>query len=201
MDKKINYSALDEWLDAEFEKQTWNAEHAMGAYDLVKMVDSGDLTVFDSEEYKKIERLCNELNAATCAPAEKRVSADDFGVGADRVRKARILIDSLDEIERAAYDRDSMALISSTVFGRFTGADMSICYAVVSHFWRMFGTVSYNTWPIAFRSYRCKTLDRKLDDLKKAIRAHIEIVLKSDWPAEDAVFHTPIVPPAHFYEN
>jgi hypothetical protein len=201
VDKKINYSALDEWLNAEFEKQTWNAEHAMGAYDLVKMVESGEITVFDSEEYEKIERLCNELNAATCAPAEKRVSADDFGVSADRVRKARELIDGLDNIERAAYDRDSMALISSTAFGRFTGADMSICYAVVSHFWGMFGTVSYNTWPFAFRSYRIKALDFKLGGLKEAIRDHIEIVLKSDLPAEDAVFHTHIVPPARFYEN
>ena len=197
--RKINQSAINRWLDEEWKKQLWNAEHAVSAFDISNAVRSGEISAVCKSDYDLISDTVAKLNGLIAPYTAKRADAEDYVTPVANVRAAYSLIDSLDETEKAAYDRRSMEIMVRS--GR-TNCLQMLCFAVTTHFWQLCKVNSYYpNWIIPY--FRWSRVDKgnDLDRLKEHVRN--EIVSIAEYAAKSPVLTLPgseIALPAEFCE-
>ncbi len=165
----LNVGALHEWFDQEWERQFSIAKEAADAFDTVRKCKV--YGAVDGHDMYMMEDLLDRLNAliSTYAP-DKKLQLPACLVSASRVREARALIDTLDQIEAAAYDKESLRLLiaSSGILWTNPSLPAAICFSVANHLWQMaggFGT--YEKWHSAARDCGWNTKD--FDRLKEVL--------------------------------
>lgn len=143
--QQIDQSAVDKWYNAEWEKQLWNSEHAKEAFDFRRLLKSGAFVSVPQDEYERIKEAAAELASLISPYTENRVDAADFILSWEDEQKADDLIDSLDEIEKAAYSIESMEIIAGNK--RLANPGSMLCFAITNHFWILCGgKTTYANW-------------------------------------------------------
>lgn len=170
--EKVNQSAVDKWFNEEWKKQLWNAEHAVEAYKLSKSVQAGQFVSVGKEDYDMITDTVAKLNGLIAPYTEKRVYETDLVVSVADVRKANALIDSLDEIEQAAYDKASMTIIAGN--SRIVNAVSMLCFAITNHFWQICGGKStYMYWGEEYLRWECCHREDDIGELRDILRGKV----------------------------
>lgn len=193
----INEEALSAWYEAEWDRQSENLNVAVKAFDVLAV--SKKYGVVDTSDYEKITDLISQLNGKLSLYTRTVVKMPDEIISIEQLRKAHEIFESLDEIERAGYNRVSMAiLLSEGGYIRVSSLSM-LSFVVTNHLYQKFGaSVLYPRWlnPVADLGWNCGDMDR----IKTAIYRHCRFMLSIRYcHMTDPITGNKIQPPEEFY--
>lgn len=196
--EKINEDALQKWFDAEWEKQSELVGPASEAFDILRIQNEGGCC--DTEEYNRILERIDELNALLCTYSKQTVKFPKDIVSAEQVRNARKIIDSLDQIEEAGYDKASMKILLPPQLSDYScGVFQMLSFVITNHLYQKFGTFCiYGKWLNPCADYGWYVSD--IDKIKTAIYRHCRFMLSIRYcHMTDPITGNKIQPPEEFY--
>lgn len=172
---KVNEKALKAWFEPEWERQVYLVEHA------VRIIRQNKFNrkisdIIPDDVYSALQRKVMEANALLAHYSEARVVMPLTVISqSDDLKFSEKLNElNMDEIEKAAYDEDSMKILMHGNFGSLAKPTpfTMLSYAITNHFWNFFGAFEmYQYWANPIRDYGNMCMD--LDKMKKAIYTHL----------------------------
>ena len=172
---KVNEEALKAWFDPEWERQLYLAEHAVRtirAYKFYRKV----MSEVPDDVFSDLKSKIEEVNVMLSHYSDARI---DMPVGVISQSQKENLLEKLaalnmDEIEKAAYDENSMKILMEGHFRSLAEPTpfTMLSYVITNHFWKLFGAFEmYPNWsnPIIDYGNMCNNLSK----IKKAIYTHL----------------------------
>lgn len=203
MATKVNEEALKAWFEPEWTRQVYLAEHAVRIIRQCKF-NRKVADIIPDDEYSALQRKVMEANALLAHYSEARIVMPICVISkSDDLKFSEKLNElNMDEIEKAAYDEDSMKILMEGHFRSLAKPTpfTMLSYAITNHFWNFFGAFGmYQEWANPIRDYGNMCDD--LSKMKKAIYTHL--VRKMQFWIErgkyvDPVFGNEISPPKQF---
>lgn len=172
---KVNEEALKVWFEPEWERQVYLAEHAVNIIRQCKFYRKV-ADIIPNDAYSALQGKVMEANALLAHYSKARVSMPICVISqSDDLKFSEKLNElNMDEIEKAAYDEDSMKILMPGNFGSLAKPMpfTMLSYAITNHFWRFCGAPgSYVSWSNPVRDYGNMCMD--LDKMKNAIYTHL----------------------------
>lgn len=175
MATKVNEEALKAWFEPEWTRQVYLAEHAVRIIRQCKF-NRKVADIIPDDEYSALQRKVMEANALLAHYSEARIVMPLTVISqSDDLKFSEKLNElNMDEIEKAAYDEDSMKILMGGYFGTLAKPTpfTMLSYAITNHFWSFCGASgSYVPWSNPVRDYGNMCMD--LDKMKNAIYTHL----------------------------
>lgn len=203
MATKVNEEALKAWFEPEWERQLYLAEHAVRTireYKFYRKVMNEVPDDVFSDLKSKIEEINVMLSHYSYAKIDMPVGVISQSQKENLLEKLAAL--NMDEIEKAAYDEDSMEILMEGHFRRLAKPTLftMLSYVITNHFWKLFGAFGmYPNWSNPIRDYGNMCDD--LSKMKEAIYTHlvhIMLIWISRGKYVDPVFGNEISAPKQF---
>ena len=172
---KVNEEALKAWFEPEWDRQLYLAEHAVRIIREYKFYRKVMNEVPD-DVFSDLKSKIEEVNVMLSHYSDAKI---DMPVGVISQSQKENLSEKLaalnmDEIEKAAYDEDSMKILMGGHFGTIAKPTpfTMLSYAITNHFWYFFGAFGmYPYWANPIRDYGNMCND--LSKMKEAIYTHL----------------------------
>ena len=172
---KVNEEALKAWFEPEWDRQLYLAEHAVRTIREYKFYRKVMNEVPD-DVFSDLKSKIEEVNVMLSHYSDAKI---DMPVGVISQSQKENLSEKLaalnmDEIEKAAYDEDSMKILMGGHFGTIAKPTpfTMLSYAITNHFWYFFGAFGmYPYWANPIRDYGNMCND--LSKMKEAIYTHL----------------------------
>lgn len=175
MATKVNEEALKAWFEPEWTRQVYLAEHAVitiREYKFYRKV----MNEVPDDVFSDLKSKIEEINVMLSHYSDAKI---DMPVGVISQSQKENLSEKLaalnmDEIEKAAYDEDSMKILMEGHFGTLAKPTpfTMLSYAITNHFWSFFGAFGmYQEWANPIRDYGNTCND--LSKMKEAIYTHL----------------------------
>ena len=193
----VNEDALSAWYEKEWERQIRLAEEGVLAFNVIRGAKVH--SVVPDEVSQIVRQKIGEINNLLSVYGNLTVSFPEI-VTMEALNSASKIVSGMDDWEKAAYDRDSMAIIMGEMFGRLAKPTpfTMLSFAITNHMWQKFGAKStYQKWANPIRDYGNMCSD--LDKIKGAIYRHLLVMLTLRYRGTDPFTNEPITPPAEFY--
>lgn len=172
---KVNEEALKAWFEPEWERQVYLAEHAVNIIRQCKFYRKV-ADIIPNDAYSALQGKVMEANALLAHYSKARVSMPICVISqSDDLKFSEKLNElNMDEIEKAAYDEDSMKILMEGHFGSLAKPTpfTMLSYAITNHFWNFFGAFGmYPYWSNPIRDYGNMCND--FGKMKEAIYTHL----------------------------
>lgn len=175
MAMKVNEAALKAWFEPEWTRQVYLAEHAVNIIRQRKF-NRKVADIIPDDAYSALQGKVMEANALLAHYSEARVGMPLTVISqSDDLKFSEKLNElNMDEIEKAAYDEDSMKILMGCHFRSLAKPTpfTMLSYAITNHFWNLFGAFGmYQEWANPIRDYGNSCND--FGKMKEAIYTHL----------------------------